>query len=143
MQGLPEEEKEGTESKDEGEDRQNEHRVATPFEELRCHVLMESTKPLGILTDETPVFLCDRLNLCTACAKLTVEVGNKGLDLVTRWRIQAMLGLLNLYLNDGLLLSWRKTLVVVSKAQGHGDAHARRGTPTPLPGPSALDSPER
>ncbi|KAI0263335.1 hypothetical protein BGY98DRAFT_1103889 [Russula aff. rugulosa BPL654] len=110
MQGLPEEEKEGTESKDEGEDRQNEHRVATPFEELWCHVLMESTKPLGISTDGTPVFLCNRLNLRTACAKLTVE---------------AMLGLLNLYLNEGLLLSWRKTSVVVSKAQGHGDAHAR------------------
>ena len=124
MQGLPEEEEESTESEDEGEDGQNEHREATPFEELWRCVLMESTKPSGISTDGTPVFLCDCPNLRTACAKLTVEVGNKGLDLVTcRW-IQAMLGLLNLYLNDGLLLSWRKTSVVVSKAQGHRDAHA-------------------
>jgi hypothetical protein len=126
MQGLPEEEEESTESEDKGEDGQNEHRGATPFEELRRRVLMESTKPSGISTDGIPVFLCDRPNLRTACAKLTVEVGNKGLDLVTRRRIQAMLGLLNLYLDDGLLLSWRKTSVVVSKAQGHGDAHARR-----------------
>lgn len=36
-----------------------------------------------------------------------------------------MLGLLNLYLNDGLNLSWKKTSMVVSKTQGHGDAHAR------------------
>ena len=105
MQGLPEEKEKSTKSENEGEDRQNEHRGGIPFEELWHRVLMESTKLLGILTNKTPVFLCNHSNLCTACAKLTVEVGNKGLDLVTRWQIQAMLGPLNLYLDDGLLLS--------------------------------------
>jgi hypothetical protein len=57
---------------------------------------------------------------------LAVEVGNKELDLITRRRIQGMLGLLNLYLDEGLNLSWRKASVVVSKAQGCRDTHARR-----------------
>ncbi|KAI0281130.1 hypothetical protein BGY98DRAFT_1095071 [Russula aff. rugulosa BPL654] len=102
MQGLPEEEEEGTKSEDEGEDRQNEHRRATPFKKLQHRVLMESTKPLSISTDGTPVFLCNRPNFCTACAKLTVKVGNKSLDLVTCQRIQAMLSLLNLLKDMGM-----------------------------------------
>jgi hypothetical protein len=120
-----EEEEEGTKSEDEGKDRQNEHRKAMPFDELWYHVLMESIKLSGIPTDGAPVFLCDCPNLHTACAKLTVEVGNKVLDFVTCCQIQAMLGLLNLYLDEGLLLSWRKTSMVISKAQRHGDAHTR------------------
>jgi hypothetical protein len=89
------------------------------FEDLRRCVLTESVEP-------SPTLLCDRRKLRTACATLKEEVGNKGLDLVTRRRIQGMLGLLNLYLDEGLNLSWRKASVVVSKTQGHGDAHARR-----------------
>jgi hypothetical protein len=57
---------------------------------------------------------------------LAAEVGNKELDLITWRRIQGMLGLLNLYLDEGLNLSWRKVSVVVSKAQGCRDTHARR-----------------
>jgi len=37
-----------------------------------------------------------------------------------------MLGLLNLYLDEGLELCWREASLVVSKTQGHGDTHARR-----------------
>ena len=40
--------------------------------------------------------------------------------------MQGILGLLNLYLDEGLHLSWRKTSVLISKAQGHGNTHARR-----------------
>ena len=53
------------------------------------------------------------------------KASDKDLDLVTRRRIQGMLGLLNLYLDEGLNLSWKKASVVVSKAQGRGDSHAR------------------
>jgi hypothetical protein len=73
-----------------------------------------------------PALLYDRPKLRTACATLSAEMGNRELDLVMRHRIQGMLGLLNLHLDEGLKLSWKKTSAVVSKAQGHGKAHARR-----------------
>ena len=88
------------------------------FKDLWHQVLMESVKL-------SPALLFDRPRLRTACAMLAAKVGNKDLDLVTRRRIQGMMGLLNLYLNEGLNLSWRKTSVVVSKTQGYGDTHAQ------------------
>jgi hypothetical protein len=134
---LPEEEEETTESEDENkgnacEDMQDiaskkaTHLGPASFEDLRHRVLMESADPSPISSDGTPAFLCDRPRLHAARAKLAVEADNKVHDLVTRRRIQKMLGLLNLYLDDGLTLSWRKTSVLISKAQGHGKAHARR-----------------
>ena len=56
---------------------------------------------------------------------LTLSANNKKLDLVTHCRIQGMLGLLNLYFDEGLELSWRKSLAVVLKAQEHGNNHAQ------------------
>jgi len=97
---------------------------AMPFEDLRCRVLSEFAEPPYVSSDGMPTFLCDHWKLHAACAKLTGEIGNKALDLITRWWIQGMTGLLNLYLDKGLNLSWRKTSVIVSKAQGCGDAHA-------------------
>jgi hypothetical protein len=91
----------------------------TSFENLQRRVLMESA-------ELPPTLLHDQLKLRTACAMLKVEVVNKERDLVMRRRIQAILGLLNLHLDGGLNLSWRKTSLVISKAQGHGDTHARR-----------------
>jgi hypothetical protein len=91
----------------------------TSFEDLRRRVLTESAEP-------PPTLLHDQLKLRIACAMLKVEVVNKERDLVTRRRIQAILGLLNLHLDGGLNLSWRKTSLVISKAQGHGNTHARR-----------------
>jgi hypothetical protein len=134
IQGLPEEEEESTGSEDENggttcEDMQDvaskngTHLGAARFEDLRRWVLMESAGPSPISSDGTPAFLCDRPKLCAACAKLTPEVDNKALDLITRRRIQGMRGLLNLYLDEGLHLSWREVSVIVSKAQGHGKAH--------------------
>jgi hypothetical protein len=90
-----------------------------PFEELQHWVLLETTGASHVPFDGTPALLGDHLKLCTACTKLTAEIGNKELDLVTRRQIQEITGLLNLYLDGGLDLSWRKTSVVVSKAQGH------------------------
>jgi hypothetical protein len=133
---LPEEEEESTGSKDEngGSAYENMQDIAskngthlgpTSFEDLRRRVLMESAEPFPILSDETPTFLCDRPKLRAACAKLMVEANNKELDLVTQRRIQEMLGLLNLYLDVGLHLSWRKTSILVSTSQGEGNAYAR------------------
>ena len=50
------------------------------FKDLWRRVLMESTA-------SSPALLCDQLKLRKACAKLTVKVGNKDLDLVTRRRV--------------------------------------------------------
>jgi hypothetical protein len=100
---------------------------AMPFEELRRRVLMEAeSSPSPILSGGVAAILSDRPKLRAACIKLTAEVDNKLHDLITRRRVQAMLGLLNLYLDEGLSLSWKKASVFVSKAQGRGDAHARR-----------------
>lgn len=84
---------------------------------------MKSTEPSPspISSGGTPAFLCDRPRLCAACVKLTAGVDDKGLDLIMQRRMQGILGLLNLYLDEGLDLSWRKTSVLVSKAQGHGN----------------------
>src|SRR5258708_37305156 len=101
------------------------HLGPTPFEDLWCQVLMKSTEPSPTSSDGTPAFLCDCPKLCAACAKLTAGVDNKGLDLITWWQMQGILGLLNLYLDKGLHLSWRKTSVLISKAQGHGNTHAQ------------------
>ena len=100
------------------------HMGPASFEDLRREVLMELAMPSRIASDGTPALLSDRPKLRTACAELAVEVGNKGLDLVTRRRMQGMQGLLNLHLDEGLELTWRKTSEIVSKAQGHGKTHA-------------------
>lgn len=135
---LPEEEEESTGSEDEiggsaCEDmrdiasKNRTHLGPTPFKNLRRRVLMEFAEPSPISSDGTPAFLCNRPKLRAACTKLTLEVNNKEFDLVTQRRIQEMLGLLNLYLDGGLHLSWRKTSILISTSQGEGKvAHARR-----------------
>ena len=89
-------------------------------------ILSELAEPPRIPSDGTPAFLCDRpkKKLHTACAQLAGEISNKELDLVTWRRIQGMMGLLNLYLDKDLNLSWRKVSVIISKSQRHGNAHS-------------------
>ncbi len=106
-------------------DKNNMHMGAASFEELRHWVLMELAEPSHIASDGTPALLCDSPKLHTACVKLKAKVGDKRINLVTQYQIQGMLGLLNLYLDEGLDLSWRKASAVVSKTQGHGDTHAQ------------------
>jgi hypothetical protein len=50
------------------------------FEDLRRRVLMKSA-----VSAEPPTLLRDQPKLLSACAMLVAEVGNKSLDLVTRW----------------------------------------------------------
>lgn len=126
VQGLPEKEEESTESEDE----EGKYIGAATFKKIWHQVLTASMMPsrAAILADVTPAFtafLCDRLRLRAACAKLVMEFSNKNLDHITRQQIQGMMGLLNLHLDDDLSLSWKKTSVIVSKAQGRGDTHTR------------------
>ena len=135
VQFLPEKEEKSTGSKDKNggsacenmqdiTSKNGTHLGPTLFEDLWHQVLMEFAEPSPISSDGTPAFLCDCPKLYAACAKLMVEANNKELDLVTWWQIQEMLGLLNLYLDAGLHLSWRKTSILVLMSQREGNAHA-------------------
>jgi hypothetical protein len=136
VQFLPEKEEKSTGSKDKNggsacenmqdiTSKNGTHLGPTLFEDLWHQVLMEFAEPSPISSDGTPAFLCDCPKLYAACAKLMVEANNKELDLVTQQWIQEMLGLLNLYLNMGLHLSWRKTSILVSTSQREGNTHAQ------------------
>jgi hypothetical protein len=96
------------------------------FKDLRRRVSMESAELSHLSPNRTPASRFGHPKLHAAWAELTVKVGDKGLDLVMRQRIQGMLGHLNLLLDMGLDLGWKEASVLVSKTQGHGDAHARR-----------------
>ena len=86
---------------------------------------MESAETFHLLSDRTSAIPFDYLALHTASAELAVKVMAKDLDLITRQRIQGMLGHLNLYLDKGLSLGWKKASVFVSKTQEHGETHMR------------------
>jgi hypothetical protein len=73
--------------------------------------LMESVELSHLLSNETPVSLFDHLKLCAASAELTAKVGDKNLDLVIWWQIQGILSHLNLYLDKGLNLGWKKNIL--------------------------------
>ena len=88
----------------------NTHLGAMQFEDLWHHILMESVELSHLLPDGTPMFLFGCPKLHAACAELTAKESNKDLDLVTQQQIQGMLGLLNLYFDEGLNLSWRKEI---------------------------------
>jgi hypothetical protein len=88
---------------------------------------MESAEFSHVLSNRISALFCGCPKLHMACTELMAKVSDEDLDLVTWWRIQGMLGLLNLYLDEGLNLSWKKASVVVSKAQGRGDSHAQLG----------------
>ena len=92
----------------------------------RALTWMEAAETSPFSSDRAPAIFRDHVKIRAACEKLTAEVGNKDLDLVMRRWIQGILDLLNLYLDKSLNMSWRKTSVLVSKAQGHGETHARR-----------------
>jgi hypothetical protein len=56
--------------------------------------------------------------------KLVLKSGDKTLDIVVCAHISAMVGILNLYLDPDLSYTWRKALIIVSKAQGCGSSCA-------------------
>ena len=62
--------------------------------------------------------------LCKACAKLTVKLKDKMLDVVFWGHITAMVGAINLYMSSELLYTWWEASLVVSKSQGQGPNHA-------------------
>ncbi len=66
----------------------------------------------------------DHTVLCTACVKLMDKCKDKSLDVFLRARITAMVGILNLYLDNALSYTWRNVSLVAAKAQRQGITHA-------------------
>lgn len=60
-----------------------------------------------------------------ALVELTLKGKDKRLDVVFRTRIMAMVGCLNLYLDESLSYTWRESSLLASKAQGKSERHAR------------------
>lgn len=60
-----------------------------------------------------------------ACAKLTVLLRDKKLDIIFRTRITAMVGTINLYLDSELSYTWREASLIAAKSQRRGPNHAR------------------
>jgi hypothetical protein len=63
--------------------------------------------------------------LHAARERLASLVEGEKMDLILHGRVQAMVGLLNLFLDEELCYTWRKASVIVAKSQSHGVARAR------------------
>lgn len=50
---------------------------------------------------------------------------NEALDIVNRGRVIAMLGTLNIFIDEDLNFTWKEASLMASKISGHGEAHAR------------------
>jgi hypothetical protein len=70
--------------------------------------------------------LRDRPKLLEVSVQLTKEAKKADLDVIVQGRIAAMVGLLNIYTDDNLGYSWKKSSEIVAKTQGCGTNHARR-----------------
>ena len=69
--------------------------------------------------------LRDRAGLQTAHQELSLKVKSGNLDSVLCTRVEAMMRLLNLYLDQSLGYTWTKASLVVAKSEGHGTTRAR------------------
>jgi hypothetical protein len=120
-QHLAEEEEESSGNKDEDvASKNNTHLGAMLFEDLWSRVLMESAESSCLSSDGTPASLFGHPKLRAACAELMAKAGDKDLDLVTQQRIQGMLGHLNLYLDKGLNLGWKKNQCLCRRLKDMG-----------------------
>lgn len=103
------------------------HAITTrKLEELRNEndTINEALK----IANETALgYLQDRPCLQAARDRLAVlvEESDKKCDLILRGRIQAMVGLLNLFLDEGLGYTWRQASLVVAKMQSLNITRAR------------------
>ncbi|KAF8993314.1 hypothetical protein BDQ17DRAFT_1431811 [Cyathus striatus] len=67
----------------------------------------------------------DMPKLRHAQAALTVRSKDKVFDVFFRACLSGMVGMLNLFLSPNLNYTWREASLITSRAQGHGEAHAR------------------
>jgi hypothetical protein len=98
--------------------------VAQMFEECRRRNL-DNTDFQFVALDNTLAHLRDQQALCTAREELTVIAQDKKVNNILRGRVRAILGLINLFLDEELGYTWRKASLVVAKSQSHSVARAR------------------
>jgi hypothetical protein len=75
--------------------------------------------------DPISQILGDQSKLRLASMQLTKESKRDDLDVIVRARVAAIVGLLNIYTDENLSYSWRKSSQFVAKIQGRGTNHAR------------------
>lgn len=75
--------------------------------------------------DDVLAMQTDKLLLRRARDRLKIKSKNKKIDVVFRARISAMLGALNLFLDESVPCTWRQASVIVAKMQGQSERHAR------------------
>jgi hypothetical protein len=107
-----------------GTDDKERHTTHKHFEVLRQEVLAQQDISKGI-PGSTLQILDDQPKLREASAQLAKEAKRGSLDVIVQSHIQSMIGLLNLYTDENLVYSWKKTLEIVAKMQQCGTNHAR------------------
>ena len=93
--------------------------VTNKLEELCCGNNPDSVVPKFVWEDALE-YLQDCAGLLAAQDQLVALLDGKKLDLILRGRIQAMVGLLNLFLDEDLGYTWRKASLVAAKSQSQG-----------------------
>ena len=98
--------------------------VARMLEERRCGN-PDNTNFQFVALDNTLAHLRDLAALRAAREELSVIAQDKKIDNILRGRVRAILGLINLFLDEELGYTWRKASLVVAKSQSHSVARAR------------------
>ena len=98
--------------------------VARMLEERRCGN-PDNADFQFVALDNTLAHLRDLAALRAAREELSVIAQGKKLDGILRGRVRAILGLINLFLDEELGYTWRKASLVVAKSQSHSVARAR------------------
>jgi hypothetical protein len=101
------------------------HTKTKDLEVLQRKVILAHHEISQTGSDPILQILGDQSKLQEASVQLIKEAKRGGLDVIVRARVAAMIGLLNIYTDDDLKYSWRKSSEIAAKAQGRGTNHAR------------------
>jgi hypothetical protein len=91
----------------------------TLLENLHRGYAPADNAPLDLVNNPLNL-LCNREALSRARENLQRQSQDKKLDVVFRARIDAMVGVLNIFLDLELSYTWREASMIIAKAQGHG-----------------------
>jgi hypothetical protein len=95
------------------------------LEDLRRKAVLTRHEMSQRTPDSTLQILGDQSKLRLASVQLTKESKRDDLDVIVRARVAAIVGLLNIYTDENLSYSWRRSSQFVAKIQGRGTSHAR------------------
>jgi hypothetical protein len=90
-----------------------------------CRGVVPDDLSLLTATDHALNLLHDHPALVSIQDQLTGKIKEIKTDQVLCGRIMAMMGLLNIFLNNQLRYTWRQSSVIMAASGGHGTAHTR------------------